>query len=223
MPAVSPLPISEADSGHRLFSRIRLATPSDVPNIHKLIHQMAVYEHLTHLFSATESDLSANLFSSLPFLSVTVFIVEASPYPFPQNSPHNRNPNYSPVVGVADLEVPVADPERENFKSEGEEDVVVAGYALFFPNFPSFLGKQGLYVEHLFIRECYRRKGLGKMLVSAVAEQAIKMDCCGVNWVVLDWNVNAIRFYEEIGAQIVPGWTSCRLTGEALRASANAT
>lgn len=107
------------------------------------------------------------------------------------------------------------DPEWEVFKSE-DENVVVAGFVLFFPNFSTFLGKPGFYVEDIFVRECYRRKGLGKVLLSAVAKQAVKMDYGRVEWVVLDWNENAIRFYKEMGAQILPEWRICRLTGKSL-------
>lgn len=71
------------------------------------------------------------------------------------------------------------------------------------------------------MRECYRRKGLGRMLLSAVAAQAAKMGYGRVEWVVLDWNVNAIKFYEEMGAMILPEWRICRLTGEALETYAH--
>ncbi|KGN52260.1 probable acetyltransferase NATA1-like [Cucumis sativus] len=219
-PTPTPTPPSTvtADSspiGNPLFTRIRLAAPSDVPHIHKLIYQMAVFERLTHLFSATEASLSAHLFSSTPFQSFTVFILEVSTKPFPENSPHNYNPNYTPVARIINSDLPVDDPEREIFKSE-DENVVVAGFVLFFPNFSTFLGKPGLYVEDIFVRECYRRKGFGKLLLSAVAKQAVKMNYGRVEWVVLDWNANAIRFYEEMGAQILPEWRICRLTGKTL-------
>lgn len=90
---------------------------------------------------------------------------------------------------------------------------MVSGFVLFFPNYSTFLAKPGFYVEDLFVRECYRRKGLGRMLLSAVAAQAAKMGYGRVEWVVLDWNVNAIKFYEEMGAMILPEWRICRLTG----------
>ncbi|KAF7811820.1 putative acetyltransferase NATA1-like [Senna tora] len=201
--------------GYPIFSRVRLATPSDVPHIHKLIHQMAVFERLTHLFSATESSLASTLFNSPPFHSFTIFILEVSPSPFSEST---SNPFYKPAVRVSNLDLPIEDPERETFKSENGDDVVVAGFVLFFPNYSTFLGKPGFYVEDLFVRECYRRKGFGKMLLSAVANQAVKMGYGRVEWVVLDWNVNAIKFYEEMGAKILQEWRICRLTGEALEA-----
>lgn len=99
--------------------------------------------------------------------------------------------------------------------------MTVAGFVLFFPNYSTFLAKPGFYIEDIFVRECYRRKGLGKILFSAVAAQASKMGYGRVEWVVLDWNVNAITFYEQMGAQILPDWRICRLTGEALGAFAH--
>ncbi|KAL4015498.1 hypothetical protein IC575_023083 [Cucumis melo] len=205
-----------------LFTRVRLAVTSDVPHIHKLIHQMAIYQRLTHLFSATESSLSLNLFSSPPFRSFTVFILEVSPIPFSENSPHNCNPNYTPVVRTLDSELPVDDPERENFKAE-DENVVVAGFVLFFPNFPSLLGKPGFFVEAIAVRDCYRRKeDLGRILLLAVVNQAVKMDYCQVEWAVLDWDVNAIKFYEEMGAPILAEWRICIIICDALRVHKNA-
>ncbi|KAE9592419.1 hypothetical protein Lal_00028341 [Lupinus albus] len=206
--------------GHPIFTRIRLATPSDVPHLHKLIHQMAVFERLTHLFSATESSLSATLFPSTttapqPFHSFTIFILEVSPTPF-IDTPNNTF--YNPTVKVVNLDLPVEDPERETFRVQNGSDVFVAGFVLFFPNYSTFLGKPGFYVEDLFVRECYRRKGFGKMLLSAVAKQAVKMGYGRVEWVVLDWNINAIKFYEEMGAKILQEWRICRLAGEALEA-----
>lgn len=211
----APNVLPETPIGNPLFVRIRLAVRYDVPHIHKLIHQMAVFERLTHLFSATEASLSATLFNSPPFQSFTIFILETSKIPFP-NTTH---PIYPPLVRCLNHDLPIDDPEHEVFRSDDGE-VVVAGFVLFFPNYSTFLGKPGFYVEDLFVRECYRRRGLGKMLLSAVAAQAVKMGYGRVEWVVLDWNVNAIKFYEEMGAQVLNEWRICRLTGEALQAYA---
>ncbi|OAY45855.1 probable acetyltransferase NATA1-like [Manihot esculenta] len=199
--------------GHPLFSRIRLATPADVPHIHKMIHQLAIFERLADHCIATESSLSSTLFNDLPFQSFTVFLLEVSSNPLPKIS----SPNFTPIERIIQLDLPVIDPEAELFKN-GTNDVVVAGYIIFFRTYPTFLAKPGLYVQDLFVRECYRRKGMGKMLLSAVAAQAVKMGCGRVQWLVLDWNVNAIKFYEEMGANILTGCRICRLNGEALEA-----
>ncbi|OWM70206.1 probable acetyltransferase NATA1-like [Punica granatum] len=202
---------------HPLFARVRLATLLDVPHIHKQIHQMAVFERLTHLCSATEASLAATLFNSPPFQSFTVFLLEVSHSPFLDPSPgQNPNPAFTPISRTINLDLAIEDPESETFRSE--EGVTIAGFVLFFPNYSTFLAKPGFYIEDLFVRECYRRKGLGKMLLSAVAKQAVKMGYGRVEWVVLDWNVNAIKFYEEMGAKVLQEWRICRLTGDALEA-----
>lgn len=212
----APTGFPDSDSipvGHRLFSRIRLATPADVSHIHKMIHQMAIFKRLADQCIATESSLSSTLFNHPPFQSFTVFLLEVSPNPLPKIA----SPNFTPIERIIQLDLPIIDPEAELFKS-GTNDVVVAGHVLFFPIYPTFLAKPGLYVEDLFVRECYRRKGMGKMLLSAVAAQAVKMGYGRVQSLVLDWNVNAIKFYKEMGAEILTGWSICRLTGEALEA-----
>ncbi|KAJ0262336.1 acetyltransferase NATA1-like [Hirschfeldia incana] len=214
VPETSPI-------GHPLFSRIRLATPLDVPFIHKLIHQMAVFERLTHLFSATESNLSSSLFTSPPFKSFTVFLLEVSRSPFPTTTLPPSSPDFTPLLKTHNLDLPIEDPESYNFTPDMLNDVVVAGFVLFFPNYSSFLAKPGFYIEDIFVREPYRRKGLGSMLLTAVAKQAVKMGYGRVEWVVLDWNANAIRFYEQMGAQILQEWRVCRLAGDALQAFDN--
>ncbi|KFK36805.1 hypothetical protein AALP_AA4G173600 [Arabis alpina] len=215
-PAPEPnmVPPLKSPTSHPIFSRIRLSTPSDVPFIHKLIHQMAVFEQLTHLFSATESNLSSTLFTSPPFKSFTVFLLEISRSPFPATT----SPDFTPFLKTHYFDLPIQDPESYNFTPDMLNDVVVAGFVLFFPNYSSFLAKPGFYIEDIFVREPYRRKGFGSMLLSAVAKQAVKMGYGRVEWVVLDWNVNAIKFYEQMGAQILQEWRVCRLTGDALEA-----
>lgn len=99
--------------------------------------------------------------------------------------------------------------------------MTVAGFVLFFRNYSTFLAKPGFYIEDLFVRESYRRKGLGTMLLSAVAKQAVEMGYGRVEWVVLDWNVNAINFYKQMGADVMQEWRVCRLTGDALKGYAN--
>ncbi|KAJ1435915.1 GNAT domain [Sesbania bispinosa] len=220
-PAAEPTTkvLETTSSGHPAFTRIRLATPSDVPHIHKMMYQMAVFEQLTHLFSATESSFSSTLFSPTiqPFHSFTVFILEVSHNPF-TDTHFVELPFYEPITKVVNLDLPIDDPEKESFRTQEGSDVFAAGFVLFFPNYASFLGKPGFYVEDLFVRECYRRKGFGRMLLSAVAKQAVKMGYGRVEWIVLDRNVNAIKFYEEMGANILQEWKLCRLTGEALQA-----
>lgn len=93
---------------------------------------------------------------------------------------------------------------------------------LFFPNYSTHLARPGFYIQNIYVRECYRRKGLGKMLLAAVAAQAAEMGYCRVEWIVADWNIAAVEFYEKMGAEILPGRILCRLTGQALHNYAHA-
>ena len=103
----------------------------------------------------------------------------------------------------------------------GEVDGEAAGFALFFHNFSTFLGKRGLYLEDLFVRPAFRGTGLGKHLMAALARIAVQRDCGRFEWSVLDWNAPAIGFYRRIGAVGMHEWTVQRLEGEALHALAS--
>ncbi|XP_057798944.1 GCN5-related N-acetyltransferase 8-like [Salvia miltiorrhiza] len=203
---------------HTLFSRVRLATAADIPNIHRLIHQLAVYEHLTHEFEATAAALSATLFPAAappPFASFTTLLLELSTSPFtPSHDPH-----FTPLLTSFNLELPVDDGEEEIFRCGG--GATVGGFVLFFPKYSTILAKPGFYIQNIFVRECYRRRGMGSLLLAAVAARAAEMGGRRVEWVVAEWNVDAIKFYERLGAEILPARSLCRLTGEALRAYAH--
>ena len=103
----------------------------------------------------------------------------------------------------------------------GEVGGAVVAFALFFPNFSTFLGKPGLYLEDLYVQPAHRKGGLGQALFVRLARLAAERGCGRFEWSVLDWNVNAIRFYEKMGATLLPDWRICRLTGDALSKLAN--
>ena len=103
----------------------------------------------------------------------------------------------------------------------GEVGGAVVAFALFFPNFSTFLGKPGLYLEDLYVQPAHRNSGLGQALFVRLARLAAERGCGRFEWSVLDWNVNAIRFYEKMGATLLPDWRICRLTGDALSKLAN--
>jgi ribosomal protein S18 acetylase RimI-like enzyme len=94
------------------------------------------------------------------------------------------------------------------------------GFALYFTNFSTFLGKPGLYLEDLYVQPAWRGHGIGRALLVHLAQQAMARDCGRFEWCVLDWNVGAIGFYERMGAQVLPDWRICRVTGPALAALA---
>jgi GNAT superfamily N-acetyltransferase len=98
-----------------------------------------------------------------------------------------------------------------------EVDGQVVGFALFFTNFSTFLGKPGLYLEDLYVLPAHRGTGVGSQLLVHLAGLANQRGYGRFEWSVLDWNVNAIRFYERMGAKLLPEWRICRVSGEALR------
>jgi GNAT superfamily N-acetyltransferase len=94
------------------------------------------------------------------------------------------------------------------------------GFALFFTTFSTFLCKPGLYLEDLFVEPAHRGAGIGKALLRALAVLAMERDCGRFEWRVLDWNTPSIKFYESLGAQILPEWELVRMTGREIEALA---
>jgi GNAT superfamily N-acetyltransferase len=97
-----------------------------------------------------------------------------------------------------------------------EWDGQPAGYALFFAYYSTWTGP-GLFLEDLFVREPFRRRGIGKALLAAVARIAVDEHCYGIHWEVLGWNEKAIALYQELGATFRDEWRAVLLTDEALR------
>jgi GNAT superfamily N-acetyltransferase len=91
-----------------------------------------------------------------------------------------------------------------------------AGFALFFLNYSTWLGRPGLYLEDLFVRPEFRGNGIGKAMLRELARIALQENCYGMKWQVLDWNTPAIDFYEALGAKLQKEWLSVRITGEPL-------
>jgi GNAT superfamily N-acetyltransferase len=117
-----------------------------------------------------------------------------------------------------------ADLARALFGSPARAEVIIgqandqpACFALFFHNFSTFLGRPGLYLEDLFVRPAHRRKGYGRAMLAHLASLAEQRGCGRFEWSVLDWNESAIRFYESLGATVLPDWRITRVTGDALR------
>ena len=97
-----------------------------------------------------------------------------------------------------------------------EEAGTVAGFALFFHNYSTFLCKPGIYLEDFFVLPEHRRKGHGKALLSALAQLAKERGCGRFEWSVLEWNEPAIAFYRSLGAKLLDEWRTFRVTGQAL-------
>lgn len=97
-----------------------------------------------------------------------------------------------------------------------EDGGEAVGFALFFHNFSTFLAKPGIYLEDLFVSQEHRGKGIGRLLLERLARLAVDRGCGRLEWAVLDWNVEAIKFYERLGARPNSEWIVYRLTSEAL-------
>ena len=97
-----------------------------------------------------------------------------------------------------------------------EHDGAPAGFALFFHNFSTFLGKPGIYLEDLYVKSEFRGGGIGKRLLVRLARLARERDCGRLEWWVLDWNEPSIGFYRKLGAVPMDDWTVYRLSGTAL-------
>ena len=116
---------------------------------------------------------------------------------------------------------------RSLFGPRPDAEVVIAsvdgqpaGFALYFHNYSTFLGRRGLYLEDLFVKPAFRGRGVGRELLRYLARLAVERGCGRFEWWVLDWNQPAIRFYESLGARAMSDWTIYRLTGPALEALA---
>jgi GNAT superfamily N-acetyltransferase len=150
--------------------RIDPATPADVPELLRLVRELAEFERLLHEVVATEASLEAALFG----------------------------------------------PARNVEAVVAREAAGIAGFALYFHNFSTFVGRRGLYLEDLYVRPEHRGKGYGHALLAHLARLAVERGCGRMEWAVLDWNRRAIDFYQGMGAVPVGDWTIFRITGDAL-------
>ena len=125
------------------------------------------------------------------------------------------------VADEATLEAWIFDRQKAEvlFALDGGEEV---GFALFFHNFSTFLGRAGLYLEDLYVRPEYRGRGYGKALLQRLAAIAVERGCGRLEWWCLDWNEPSIGFYRALGAEPMSDWTVYRLTGGALQRLASA-
>jgi GNAT superfamily N-acetyltransferase len=117
----------------------------------------------------------------------------------------------------------VADFERTLFQAPARAEVCIAewhgaaaGMALFFHNFSTFIARPGIFLEDLYVRAEFRGNGIGKALLTHIAELAVARGCGRMEWQVLDWNAPAIGFYRSLGARPLEGWSTFRLAGNAL-------
>lgn len=107
-------------------------------------------------------------------------------------------------------------PDPRAFCDIGEWNGEPVGFALWFYNFSTFRGRHGIYLEDLFVRPAARGRGVGKALLARLARRCVAEGLARLEWSVLDWNEPAIGFYESHGAELMDGWTVCRLADQAL-------
>ena len=98
-----------------------------------------------------------------------------------------------------------------------EWDKMAAGFAFFFYHYSTWRGRAGLYLEDLFVLPEMRDKGIGKALLKHLAQIAIRENCYGIRWMVLEWNEPALKFYERLGAEMLGEWETMLITGPALQ------
>jgi GNAT superfamily N-acetyltransferase len=110
-------------------------------------------------------------------------------------------------------------PGAEALIAESDEGPV--GFAVFFFNYSTFLGRSGIYLEDLYVRPEMRGQGIGKQLLAEVARRAVERGCQRLEWAVLDWNEPSIQFYKSLGAKPLDDWTTYRMTPEAIAKLAN--
>lgn len=97
----------------------------------------------------------------------------------------------------------------------------LAGYALYFFAFSSFIGRAGIWLEDLYVRPAFRRQGLGRAMIGAVARIGVDRNCGRFEWTALNWNKNALDFYRKLGAQTMDEWVLVRMNAEGLRRVGN--
>ncbi len=149
---------------------IRTAQPADVGAILGMIQELADFEKLRHLCSATETMLADALFGPQPSCECLVGLIDEKPMAF----------------------------------------------ALYYHNFSTFLGKKGLHLEDLYVKPAFRSTGFGREMLVKLARIATERNCGRFEWTVLNWNEAAIDFYAGLGAEMLPDWRICRVTGAEL-------
>jgi GNAT superfamily N-acetyltransferase len=120
------------------------------------------------------------------------------------------------VATEADFAESLFGPQPKAYALIVEHEGNPAGFAIYFYNYSTFLGRPGIYVEDVFVRPEFRRNGFGRALFKYLARKAVAEKCGRMEWWVLDWNEPTINFYRGLGAVAMDEWTVQRLTGDAL-------
>lgn len=124
------------------------------------------------------------------------------------------------TASSADLAAALFRAEPKVFCEIAELAGAPAGFAIWFYSFSTFRGRHGIWLEDLFVRQPFRRQGIGTALLAGLAARGLAEGLTRLEWSVLDWNAPSILFYETLGARLMSDWTSCRIEGDALVALA---
>ena len=178
--------------------RIAPARPEDCPVLYSLVRALAEYERLSHMVVGSEADLRRELFGFHPVIEAVLA----------------WDGDRESDAGQA---APTATRGPTGGGREAAGGSAALGFALYFHNFSTFLARRGLYLEDLFVVPEARGRGIGKALIAHCARVAVVRGCGRFEWSVLDWNEPAIAFYRALGAELLPDWRICRLTGDALQ------
>lgn len=162
--------------------------PADVPEILGMIKELAEFENAPDSVLATEASLTKTL-------SLAPSATDTDPNTHPQKT----------TPGYAKTFILTAQPENE-----------VAAMALFFHNYSTWRSKPGIYLEDLYVRPKFRRRGYATLLLKELAKEVERIDGGRLEWSCLKWNENALRFYESLGAVQMTEWVGLRVDGDAL-------
>ncbi|KAM3423804.1 hypothetical protein BST61_g1206 [Cercospora zeina] len=175
------------------------ATRADVPAILAMIKELADYEKEASKVEATEESLARTL----------TFAPSA---PRSRASTQHTNPGYAKTL-ILRLPSTLSEADQKAGFAPG----AVAGMAMYFNNYSTWRSKPGIHLEDLFVRPQYRKRGYGKLLIRALAQEVLKIDGGRLEWSCLKWNEPSLGFYQSLGAVQMTEWVQLRVDGEALR------
>ncbi|KAI7227306.1 hypothetical protein D0868_04777 [Hortaea werneckii] len=173
---------------------VTLATVDDIPAILTMIKELAAYEHAEDKVEATEE----SLLRTLTF----------APSPAGATQPHT-NPGYAKTLL---LRLPTT-PSSSN---PSDTPAAIAGMAMYFNNYSTWRSKPGVYLEDLYVRPQYRKRGYGKMLIQALAQECCRIGGARLDWTCLRWNTPSLEFYDSLGAKRQEDWVGLRVDGRDL-------
>ncbi|WPG98014.1 Hypothetical protein R9X50_00079800 [Acrodontium crateriforme] len=166
---------------------IKLANRDDIPEILAMIKELADYEHASQDVEATEESLARTL-------------------TFDASTQHT-NPGYAKTL-ILRLPASPTNPD--------DKPGAVAGMALYFNNYSTWRSRPGIYLEDLYVRPQYRKRGFGKLLIQELARETLLIDGGRLEWNCLKWNEPSLEFYRSLGAKEMVDWVSLRVDGKAL-------